>query len=80
MDVLATIRVFLQERLDLAPERVVPEATLKNLGIDSLMLLELIFECEEKLDIKIQQDSLTPTTIGDLIAIVEHVTGNASPA
>lgn len=80
MDVLTTIRSFLNERMNLAPEKVVPEASLKALGIDSLMLLELIFECEEKLNLKIEQDTLTPATIGDLIAIVEQVSGNVGPA
>lgn len=72
MDILSTIRAFLIERTNLQPEQIVPEAKLKDLAIDSLMLLELIFECEEKLDIKIEQDMQTPETIGDLIAIVEN--------
>ena len=72
MDVLPTIRDFLFERLSIAPERVVPDASLKALGVDSLLLLELIFECEEKLGFTIVGDTGTPRTIGDLVAIVDR--------
>ncbi|HWV17693.1 MAG TPA: phosphopantetheine-binding protein [Rhodocyclaceae bacterium] len=80
MDILTTIRAFLAERTDLQPENITPEANLKELGIDSLMLLELIFECEEKLGLKIEEDTLTPNTIGDLIAIVEQAANGVEPA
>jgi acyl carrier protein len=80
MDILTTIRAFLVERTNLQPEQITPEATLKDLEIDSLMLLELIFECEEKLDLKIEEDTLTPVTIKDLIAIVDHAASGAKPA
>lgn len=80
MDILTTIRAFLAERTNLQAETITPDANLKELGIDSLMLLELIFECEEKLGLKIEQDTLTPTTIGDLIEIVEQAASGAEQA
>lgn len=80
MDILSTIREFLVERSTLKPEQITPEASLKDLGIDSLMLLELIFECEEKLDLKIEENTLTPATIQDLIAIVEQAASGATSA
>ncbi|MFY9329511.1 MAG: phosphopantetheine-binding protein [Georgfuchsia sp.] len=73
MDALSTIREFLLAHLDVAPERVVPDALLKDLGIDSLMMLELIFECEERLHIKIDPDTATPATIGEMISVFEQI-------
>jgi len=73
MDKLSLIRTFLEERLGALPEQVTPEANLKDLGVDSLMLLELLFEFEEKLDIKLSKDVATPATVRDLIAIVEQL-------
>lgn len=73
MDTLAIIRDFLKDRLGLEPEAITPEATLESLGIDSLMLLELLFECEEKLDVKLPNDVATPKTVGELVAIVEQL-------
>jgi acyl carrier protein len=80
MDILTTIRAFLMERTNLQAEKITSEATLKELDIDSLMLLELIFECEEKLGIKIERDTLTPATIGDLITVVDQAASGAEPA
>ena len=48
MDTLTVIREFLVDRLEIDAARIQPEATLEELQIDSLMMVELIFECEEK--------------------------------
>jgi acyl carrier protein len=80
MDILTTIRAFLVERTNLQPDQITPEANLKALGVDSLMLLELIFECEEKLDLKIEEHTSTPVTIQDLIAIVDQAASGATSA
>jgi acyl carrier protein len=79
-DELAIARNFLKERLNLDPDRIRPEATLEELDIDSLMLLELFFEFEEKLDVNLAQNLPTPKTVGQLIEIVKglsraHKTG-----
>ena len=46
MDTLSLIRASLNERLGVQPDTVVREAALASLGVDSLQLLELIFELE----------------------------------
>lgn len=73
MDTLTVVRDFLRDRTEIAPERIVPETVLADLGIDSLMLLELMFECEERLNIKITDDVDPPKTIGELLAIVSRL-------
>jgi len=70
-DELAIVRDFLQQRLGLDPARIRPEATLEDLDIDSLMLLELFFEFEEKLDVNLSQNLPTPKTVGQLIEIIK---------
>lgn len=72
-DHLDVIRDFLNERLAIAPERVVHEAKLSELGVDSLMLLELFFEFEERLNVNLSKDLPTPKTVGELLAIVERL-------
>ena len=72
-DHLDVIRDFLNERLAIAPERVVREAKLSELGVDSLMLLELFFEFEERLNVNLSKDLPTPKTVGELLAIVERL-------
>jgi acyl carrier protein len=74
-DELELIRGFLTARLDMAPERITPVATLEELDIDSLMLLEMFFEFEEKLNVRLSKDLPTPKTIGELIKIVHGLRG-----
>jgi acyl carrier protein len=70
-DELDTVRGFLKDRLNIDSARITREATLQELDIDSLMLLELFFEFEEKLNVNLSQNLPTPKTIGQLIEIVE---------
>jgi acyl carrier protein len=78
-DELEIVRGFLKDRLNIDPARVTPEAPLKELGIDSLMLLELFFEFEEKLNVNLSQNLPTPKTIGQLIEIVEGLKRTSAP-
>lgn len=73
MDSLTLIRDFLRDRLDVAPERTQPEVPLADLGVDSLMLLELIFEFEDRFDVKLSQDMKPPHTVGDLVAQMDQL-------
>lgn len=73
MDTLSAVRSFLQDRLGIDPARVTPDADLGELGVDSLMLLELIFDFEDQLDADLPKDIATPRTIGQLLAIVEQM-------
>lgn len=73
---LKILQDFLQERTEIEPSRIVPEATLEELGIDSLMQLELLFEFEEKLEISLPDVEERPKTIGELVAIVDQHIGS----
>ena len=68
---LETMQELLQERLGIDREKVTPEASLVDLGIDSLMQIELLFDFEDKYKVKIPNTSSRPTTIGELLKIIE---------
>jgi len=68
---LITMQDLLKERLGIDKERVTLDASLEDLGIDSLMQIELLFDFEDKYKVKIPDLTEKPTTIDDLIAIVE---------
>jgi acyl carrier protein len=74
-DELEIVRGFLKDRLNIDPARITPDARLEELDIDSLMLLELFFELEEKLGVNLSQDLPTPRTVGELVAIVKGLPG-----
>ena len=70
---LEIVRGFLEKRLGLAPEKVMPSARLADLGVDSMLLLELLFECEEKFGLELTRDLPTPKTVGDLLDTVKRL-------
>ena len=77
---LKILQDFLHERSDIDPALILPNATLEELGIDSLMQLELLFEFEEKLGISLPDVEERPKTIGDLVAIVDLHVSNIQAA
>lgn len=68
------IRTFLTDRLGAEPDQVTPDALLAELGVDSLMLAELMFEAEDRLGIEIPSDVQPPRTVADLQAVIDSLT------
>ena len=69
MDTLAIIKELLVENLDVEEGLITEEATFESLGVDSLDMVELIRELEEKCEIDFGEPEGLET-IGDLIAYV----------
>ena len=72
MEILPLLKQTLHERYDIPLEAITPDAHLDALGIDSLGLVELMFELEDRLGIRLPEDFATPTTVSDVVAVVEH--------
>ena len=74
MNDLALIQDFLKNRIE-APllDKIVPEATLTELGIDSLLLIELIFEFEDKTGLTVPSDIPPPKTVGELLQQLKEI-------
>jgi acyl carrier protein len=73
MDSIGLIREFLEDRLGVKPEDVVPAALLGDLGVDSLMMLELIFEFEDRFGVKLSSTLNTPKTVGEMVALMDSL-------
>lgn len=73
MDSTELIRNFLQERLGVEADKVQPDAVLADLGVDSLMIAELMFEAEDRLDISIENSETVPVTVGDMQKIIDRL-------
>ena len=67
MATLDTIKDILQETRDSAPENVDEDSTFDSLGVDSLDMVELICELEERLDV----DFGEPEALETMVDIVE---------
>lgn len=73
MDSIELIRKFLQERLGVEPEKVQPDSVLTELGVDSLLVAELMFEAEDRLDITMNSDQAVPVTVSDMQQIIDRL-------
>ena len=73
-DDLILIQDFLKNRIVAASQdKITPEATLTELGIDSLMLVELLFEFEDKAGITVSTDLPIPKTVGELLQQLKDI-------
>jgi acyl carrier protein len=71
MKSIELIRNFLHARLGIEAEKIVPESLLANLGVDSLMMLELIFEFEDQFGIALPEDLKSPKTVGEMVTLMD---------
>lgn len=72
-----TIDILQEFIIDIAPtinlESIKPESKFDELRIDSLDLIDLLFEVESRLDIKLGNDFQNIETIQDLITKIETI-------
>jgi acyl carrier protein len=65
------LREMIAEEFKIPLEKLTPDATMESLGIDSLSLIDFMFDVEDKLKLEMP-DSRTPlTTLGDVFAEIE---------
>ena len=63
---------MLSDNLDIEPETVTIESTFDSLGIDSLDMVELICDLEDKCDVDFgEPEGLV--TIGDLVTYIDSL-------
>ena len=67
-----TLETILTEKFSVPPEKIRLDATLSELGLDSLDLIEVLFEVEDAFDIRIPQDgaAIRAATLRELLDTV----------
>ena len=67
------LKKFIVEEFNVNPDDVTPEAELVgDLGINSLELADLVYLCEEKFNVSIDDDDLHNfITVGDVVKYLE---------
>ena len=72
MATLDSVKEVLESNLDIDPENVTEDATFEDLGIDSLDMVELICDLEEKCSVDFgEPEGLT--TVGDLVEYIDNL-------
>lgn len=72
MATIDIVKEVLSENLDIEPEQIAEDSTLDSLGIDSLDMVELICDLEEKCDIEFGEPEGI-ATIGQLVAHIDSL-------
>lgn len=72
MATLDTIKELLEENLDINPDDVTEESTFESLGIDSLDMVELICDLEERCDVEIGEPEGIET-VGQLAEYIDSL-------
>jgi acyl carrier protein len=66
MSTLDTIREMMVDQFQLEPAKVMPEATLQDLNIDSLSAVEFMFLLEEKFNVTAPMERVEFNTVQDV--------------
>ncbi|HIR41827.1 MAG TPA: acyl carrier protein [Candidatus Aphodovivens avicola] len=72
MATIDTVKEVLSENLDIDADQITEEATMEALGIDSLDMMELICDLEEKCEIEFGEPEGIET-IGQLVAHIDSL-------
>ncbi|MDX8380160.1 MAG: phosphopantetheine-binding protein, partial [Gallionella sp.] len=78
MSSLPTIQRMMVEQFDLKIEDLTPDATLESLGLDSLSVIEFMFNLEDELKIKLPDERVEIKTLQDVINLVDRVVAEQS--
>lgn len=70
-DILNKIRTSLIERFGLDPSQLVADAHLRDLGADSMHILEIMLDLETELGVSLSDLTLPPNpTLGEVAAVI----------
>lgn len=79
MNTLQLLQEFLKRRVNNPPESLSLEMRLEDIGVDSLTLLDLMFDMEDKFGVRMPDDLPRPETVGELIDIFEKLKPATTP-
>lgn len=71
MQTLELLRDYLSRRVSIDPTKVTTEARLEDIGIDSLVLIDLMFDLEESLGVRVPTLDENPSTVSELIDLFD---------
>ena len=63
----------LSEKYEVDRDAISPEATLTELGLDSLTIVELLFDVEDEFGIEVPEERATFETLAEAAALVEKL-------
>jgi acyl carrier protein len=84
MTTFESMQAILQSKFNLAPGVLRTDTTLKELDVDSLSMVEILFDVEDKFTVVIPSEPAEwqsgMRTFGDLVAYVDNLIATQRPA
>jgi len=66
------IKTLIAEHFGIEVDKLTPETDVASLGIDSLSMIEFMFQMEEKFNIHMSDSRAPLATVGDVIGEIER--------
>ncbi len=73
MSTYERIKKLFLDNFDCEEERLIPDATIEGLGLDSLDKVEFMFALEKEFDIRIPDREVTLNSIQDIIDVIDRL-------
>lgn len=80
MSTLQTIQRMMAEQFELEEEKLTPDADLESLGLDSLSVIEFMFNIEDEFSIKLPDERVELKTIQDIAGVVDRLVAEQQSA
>jgi acyl carrier protein len=72
MSTYSTVADLLAERIEVSLDQIQPDTKLDDLGADSLTVMELIFDLEDKFKISLGDERPTLVVVQDIVDHIER--------
>lgn len=79
-DIYTTLANLLEQKFHLDPTQLHPDACLEELGLDSLSLMDFMFNAEDAFDLRIPESLLDPRQGGITLRYICEVIESQLPA
>lgn len=79
-DLANTIQSLIAEHFGIDLSTLTPQTQIASLGIDSLAMIEFMFEMEDKFNIRMADSRAPLLTVADVISEIERAVGEQTPA
>lgn len=66
---------YASRQLEVSPDDITRETTFESLGVDSLDIVEMTMDFEEKLGIELDMEDVKITTFGELADYIQEKLG-----
>lgn len=78
-DLADRIKSLIAEHFGIEPDKLTPETEIASFGIDSLAMIEFMFQMEEKFNIRMADSRAPLVTVADVVSEIERAVREQQP-